>query len=111
MAEEWLNKYNGDGVVAFTDLVNCILQCAGCDQLITEDDVQDAENIAGRLADLQSVYQEVESSYVFGTITCADKIAARDHRLSSNLQDETVAILPRRTHQLLRKSHCRYAPK
>ncbi|RBR11520.1 uncharacterized protein FIESC28_08982 [Fusarium coffeatum] len=60
VAEEWLNKYNGDGVVAFTDLVNCILQCAGCDQLITEDDVRDAENIAGRLADLQSVYQEQE---------------------------------------------------
>ncbi|RFN45979.1 cohesin complex subunit sa-1/2 [Fusarium flagelliforme] len=60
VAEEWLNKYNGDGVAAFTDLVNCILQCAGCDQLITEDDVRDAENIAGRLADLQSVYQEQE---------------------------------------------------
>ncbi|RGP62235.1 cohesin complex subunit sa-1 2 [Fusarium longipes] len=60
VAEEWLNKYNDDGVAAFADLVNCILQCAGCDQLITEDDVRDAENIAGRLADLQSVYQEQE---------------------------------------------------
>ncbi|EKJ75721.1 hypothetical protein FPSE_04103 [Fusarium pseudograminearum CS3096] len=60
VAEEWLNKYNDDGAAAFTDLVNCILQCAGCGQLITEDDVRDAENIAGRLADLQSVYQEQE---------------------------------------------------
>ncbi|KAF5657251.1 cohesin complex subunit sa-1 2 [Fusarium heterosporum] len=58
VAEEWLIKYGDNGAAAFSDLVNCILQCAGCDQLITEDDVHDTENIAGRLADLQSVYQE-----------------------------------------------------
>ncbi|SPJ82002.1 related to nuclear protein SA-1 [Fusarium torulosum] len=58
VAEAWLAQYGEDGAAAFTDLVNCILQCAGCDQLITEDDVRDTENIAGRLADLQSVYQE-----------------------------------------------------
>ncbi|KAM0345194.1 hypothetical protein ACHAPU_006830 [Fusarium lateritium] len=58
VAEEWLIKYGDKEAAAFTDLVNCILQCAGCDQLITEDDVRDTENIAGRLADLQSVYQE-----------------------------------------------------
>ncbi|KAJ4250521.1 cohesin complex subunit [Fusarium torreyae] len=58
VAEEWLAKYREDEAVALTDLVNCILQCAGCDQLITEDDVRDPENITGRLADLQSVYQE-----------------------------------------------------
>lgn len=105
MAEEWLNKYNDDGVAAFADLVNCILQCAGCRQLITEDDVRDAENIAGRLADLQGVYQEVLLSYASGTRPRADTIIARNHRLSSHFQDEAVAILPRCSHQLLRKPH------
>ncbi|KAF4452018.1 cohesin complex subunit SA-1/2 [Fusarium austroafricanum] len=58
VAEEWLTRYKTDSVAAVADLVNCILQCAGCDQLITEDDVRDLDNVAGRLADLQSVYQE-----------------------------------------------------
>ncbi|KAF5025897.1 hypothetical protein F66182_2016 [Fusarium sp. NRRL 66182] len=58
IAGEWLKNYQNDEAVALTDLVNCILQSAGCDQLITEDDVRDPENITGRLADLQSVYQE-----------------------------------------------------
>ena len=65
MAEEWLAKYREDEATALTDLVNCILQCAGCDQLITEDDVRDPENITGRLADLQSVYQEVEQNRAY----------------------------------------------
>lgn len=111
MAEEWLNKYNDDGAAAFTDLVNCILQCAGCGQLITEDDVRDAENIAGRLADLQSVYQEVEFSHAFVTRIQAETFIARNHRLPSHLQDKTVAILPRRTHHLLRKPYRQHAPK
>ncbi|KLO79954.1 nuclear protein SA-1 [Fusarium fujikuroi] len=59
VAEEWLASYKTNAVAATADLVNCILQCAGCDQLITEDDVLDLDNVAGRLADLQSVYQEV----------------------------------------------------
>jgi hypothetical protein len=111
VAEEWLNKYNDDGVAAFTDLVNCILQCAGCGQLITDDDVRDAENIAGRLADLQSVYQEVVFSHAFVTRTQAERIIARNHRLPPHFQNKTVAILPRRTHQLLRKPHRQHAPK
>jgi cohesin complex subunit SA-1/2 len=59
VAEEWLARYKTNAVAATADLVNCILQCAGCDQLITEDDVLDLDNVAGRLADLQSIYQEV----------------------------------------------------
>lgn len=41
------------------DLVNCILQCAGCDLDVTADDIRDPENIPNRLVDLQNVYQEV----------------------------------------------------
>ncbi|KAI5461184.1 hypothetical protein BGZ63DRAFT_357211 [Mariannaea sp. PMI_226] len=58
VAQEWLEKYRADEAAALRDLVNCILQCAGCDQEVTEDDIRDPENIPNRLIDLQSVYQE-----------------------------------------------------
>ncbi|KAK7427936.1 cohesin complex subunit [Neonectria magnoliae] len=58
VAQQWLEKYRADEALALTDLVNCILQCAGCDQEVTEDDIRDPENIPNRLIDLQSVYQE-----------------------------------------------------
>lgn len=60
VAQQWLEKYRADEAPALTDLVNCILQCAGCDQEVTEDDIRDPENIPNRLIDLQSVYQEVK---------------------------------------------------
>lgn len=59
VAQQWLEKYREDDAPALADLVNCILQCAGCDQQVTEDDVRDPENIPNRLIDLQNVYQEV----------------------------------------------------
>lgn len=46
-----------------SDLVNCILQCAGCDLEVTSDDIRDPENIPNRLIDLQSVYQEVRAHF------------------------------------------------
>lgn len=58
VAQEWLEKYRADESAALMDLVNCILQSAGCDQEVTEDDIRDPENIPNRLIDLQSVYQE-----------------------------------------------------
>ncbi|KAF7547308.1 hypothetical protein G7Z17_g7816 [Cylindrodendrum hubeiense] len=58
VAQQWLEKYRADEALALMDLVNCILQCAGCDQEVTEDDIRDPENIPNRLIDLQSVYQE-----------------------------------------------------
>ncbi|KAF7550921.1 hypothetical protein G7046_g7868 [Stylonectria norvegica] len=58
VAQQWLEKYRADEALALTDLVNCILQCAGCDQEVTEDDIRDPENIPNRLIDVQSVYQE-----------------------------------------------------
>ncbi|KAF4975066.1 hypothetical protein FZEAL_8102 [Fusarium zealandicum] len=58
VAADWLGKYRDDEAAGLTDLVNCILQCAGCDQGVAEDDIRDPENIPNRLVDLQSVYQE-----------------------------------------------------
>ncbi|KAL1861495.1 hypothetical protein VTK73DRAFT_7069 [Phialemonium thermophilum] len=58
VAAHWYQKYQEDNAAAVTDLVNCILMSAGCDQLVTEDDIRDPENCQNRLADLQNVYAE-----------------------------------------------------
>lgn len=42
-----------------TDLVNCVLLAAGCDEQVTEDDIRDPDNIQNRLSELQDLYQEV----------------------------------------------------
>ncbi|AEO62491.1 uncharacterized protein THITE_2106708 [Thermothielavioides terrestris NRRL 8126] len=58
VATEWYHKYQADDAAAVTDLVNCILLAAGCDQQVTQDDIRDPENCSNRLADLQNVYAE-----------------------------------------------------
>ncbi|KAM7199223.1 hypothetical protein V8F20_005825 [Naviculisporaceae sp. PSN 640] len=58
VATEWYHKYQANDSAAVTDLVNCILSCAGCDQHVTEDDIRDPDNSQNRLADLQNVYAE-----------------------------------------------------
>ncbi|KAH6636778.1 hypothetical protein F5144DRAFT_488261 [Chaetomium tenue] len=58
VATEWYHKYQEDDAAAVTDLVNCILLSAGCDQQVTQDDIRDPENCSNRLADLQNVYTE-----------------------------------------------------
>ncbi|KAK3378382.1 UreD urease accessory protein-domain-containing protein [Podospora didyma] len=59
VATDWYHKYQADDTAAVTDLVNCILTSAGCDQHITADDIRDPENCSNRLADLQNVYADV----------------------------------------------------
>lgn len=59
VAAHWYQRYQEDNATAVTDLVNCILLSAGCDQLVTPDDIRDPENCQNRLADLQNVYAEV----------------------------------------------------
>lgn len=58
VATEWYHKYQADDAAAVTELVNCILLSAGCDQQVTPDDIRDPENCSNRLADLQNVYTE-----------------------------------------------------
>lgn len=61
VSQQWLERYRQDDAAAMSDLVNCILQCAGCDLEVTTDDIRDPENIPNRLVDLQNVYQEVRA--------------------------------------------------
>jgi cohesin complex subunit SA-1/2 len=62
VAAQWYQRYQADNTTAVTDLVNCILLSAGCDQLVTADDILDPDNCQNRLADLQTVYADVSIS-------------------------------------------------
>lgn len=42
-----------------TELVNFVFQCAGCDLEVTEDDINDPDNVEGRVGDLQQQFQAV----------------------------------------------------
>ena len=59
MAGEYLAKYTEDKVDAMKELVNLVLKSAGCDLQVNDDDVQDEENVGGRLGELQEEYQAV----------------------------------------------------
>jgi cohesin complex subunit SA-1/2 len=41
------------------ELINFILKCAGCTIRITEDDINDVDNVEGRLGDVQEEFQAV----------------------------------------------------
>ncbi|CAI4210224.1 unnamed protein product [Parascedosporium putredinis] len=58
VAEQWLTRFRADPSAAVTELVNCVLQCSGCDLSVTEDDIRDPDNCQNRIADLQSVWQD-----------------------------------------------------
>lgn len=59
VASRWYQKYRADNESAVTDLVNCVLLAASCDEQVTEDDIRDPDNIQNRLSELQDLYQEV----------------------------------------------------
>ncbi|KAL8421578.1 hypothetical protein RB596_002377 [Gaeumannomyces avenae] len=58
VAGRWYTSYNEDKAAAVKDLVNCVLQAAGCQHQISEDDVNDPDNCENRLAELQSLYED-----------------------------------------------------
>ncbi|ODH45584.1 hypothetical protein GX48_08342 [Paracoccidioides brasiliensis] len=57
VAAEWLTKYEQHNIKGMTDLVNFILKCAGTDLKVDDHDIEDVDNVANRLNDLQEEYQ------------------------------------------------------
>lgn len=96
VAQQWLDKYRADDAAAMADLVNCILQCAGCDLAVTVDDIRDPENIPNRLVDLQNEYQEV-GPFIWCTNMerVADNSTAKHHRLPAGIPRQRNQIVPR----------------
>ncbi|KAL5889961.1 cohesin complex subunit [Pyricularia oryzae] len=58
VAGRWYTRYTQNQTEAVTDLVNCVLRSAGCDQEVNEDDINDPDNCPNRLAELQSLYED-----------------------------------------------------
>jgi cohesin complex subunit SA-1/2 len=64
VAINWLSQYDADNTAAMADLVNCVLKSAGCDIKVTEDDINDPDNVPSRLNDLQEEYKDVRSTSI-----------------------------------------------
>ncbi|KAI0884254.1 STAG-domain-containing protein [Annulohypoxylon maeteangense] len=62
VATHWFQRYEQDNAKALTDVINCVLLAAGCDQQLTEDDIQDPDNSANRLSELEDAYQQTNIS-------------------------------------------------
>lgn len=59
MVSNFLEKYAQDGPGAVAELINFVLKSAGCDLQVSEDDVNDSDNVNGKIADLQEEHQTV----------------------------------------------------
>ncbi|KAI1147067.1 hypothetical protein F4825DRAFT_438659 [Nemania diffusa] len=62
VAAHWFQRYQNDDAKALTELINCVLLAAGCEQQITEDDIRDPENSANRLTELEEAYEQTSIS-------------------------------------------------
>ncbi|KEQ82553.1 STAG-domain-containing protein [Aureobasidium pullulans EXF-150] len=56
-AEDWLKSFEEHESRAVADLVNFVLRSAGCDLEVTHEDIEDPDNCAGKLGDLQEEFQ------------------------------------------------------
>lgn len=64
VASVWLGRYKENGPAAMAELVNFVLKCAGCTIRVTEDDINDVDNVEGRLGDVQEEFQAVCQNYM-----------------------------------------------
>ncbi|KAG9243186.1 nuclear cohesin-like protein complex subunit [Calycina marina] len=54
---QFLGDYSQGGPAAITELVNMVIKSAGCDIRVTEDDVNDVDNVESKLGELQDEFQ------------------------------------------------------
>ena len=57
VAAGWITRYQAHQTSAMCDLVNFILKCTGCDLQVDVHDIEDPDNVASKLTDLQEEYQ------------------------------------------------------
>ncbi|KAI8966164.1 STAG-domain-containing protein [Daldinia sp. FL1419] len=62
VAANWFQRYQQDDAKALTEVINCVLLAAGCEQQLTEDDIRDPDNSANRLSELEEAYQQTNIS-------------------------------------------------
>lgn len=59
VAAVWVSRFEANDAEALCSLVNALLKSAGCDEKITEHDIQDTDNIPNKLNDLSEGYQNL----------------------------------------------------
>lgn len=57
VAAGWISRYQTHQTGAMCDLINFILKCTGCDLQVDVHDIEDPDNVASKLTDLQEEYQ------------------------------------------------------
>lgn len=57
VVSQFLANYAEDNPASLTELINTVFKCAGCKLEVTEDDINDTENVEGKLADIQDEFQ------------------------------------------------------
>ncbi|RWA07092.1 hypothetical protein EKO27_g8015 [Xylaria grammica] len=62
VAAHWFQRYTDNNAKAMTELINCVLLAAGCEQQLDEDDIRDPENSANRLTELEEAYEQTSIS-------------------------------------------------
>jgi cohesin complex subunit SA-1/2 len=64
VAAQWLTSYQQNGPEAMTEFVNFLLKSAGCHTQVTVDHVEDIDNAADRVAEIQAEFQAVSISSI-----------------------------------------------
>lgn len=64
IALDWLKQFEDDNAIALKNIVNLVLKSAGCDQEVTEDDINDPDHAPLRLQDLQEEEKGVSTPYL-----------------------------------------------
>ncbi|KAL8962770.1 MAG: hypothetical protein Q9183_005102, partial [Haloplaca sp. 2 TL-2023] len=57
VAAEWITRYDQHNANAMTELINLVLKCTGCNLQVDVHDIEDPDNAASKLEDLQEEYQ------------------------------------------------------
>lgn len=109
VAKNWLDRYMADNTASMMDLVNCILKCAGCELRVNEDDVNDPDNIASKVDDMQEEFKGVCSLSTFLLRMNSTYISpAKYCRLSIDLKGQDQPCIQNLTCRLLRLSYVHY---
>lgn len=59
VASQWVGRLSQDDSAAVAELVNFILKSAGCSVEVTEDHINDSDNAAATIEDVQAQFQTV----------------------------------------------------
>lgn len=57
VAADWIAQWEQNNTEAMRDLVNLVLRCTGCEIQVEAQDIDDPDNVVGKLTDIQDEFQ------------------------------------------------------